>query len=68
LKITRVAALLFVALCLQASPAAAYIGPGLGSGAITAVLGILAGILMLIVGVFWYPFKRLLKKMKLKKQ
>lgn len=56
------------ALCMQAQPAAAYIGPGLGTGAIAAVLGILAAILMLIVGVFWYPLKRLVKKMRSKKQ
>jgi len=40
----------------------AYIGPGLASGTVTAVLGILAGILMLIVGVVWYPIKRLYRK------
>ncbi|HKO87180.1 MAG TPA: hypothetical protein VJU83_01535 [Burkholderiales bacterium] len=68
MKPVRSAALLFLALCLQASPAMAYIGPGLGTGAIAAVLGILAGVLMLIVGVFWYPIKRLVKKMRSKAQ
>lgn len=37
----------------------AYIGPGLASGTVVSVLGILAGILMLIVGMVWYPIKRL---------
>ena len=39
----------------------AYIGPGMGAGAIAAVLAILAGLLMLVVGVLWYPLKRLIK-------
>ncbi len=51
---------LLCAICY--SPAAfAYIGPGLGTGAVATVLGVLAGILMLIVGVIWYPLKRLFK-------
>lgn len=43
------------------SLALAYIGPGLGAGAVAAVLAILAGLLMLLVGVLWYPLKRLVK-------
>lgn len=47
--------------------ALAYIGPGLGSGAIVAVLGTLAGLLMLVIGVIWYPIKRLIRRFKSKK-
>ena len=48
--------------CLAYSPLAlAYIGPGLGTGAIAAVLGTFLGLLMLVVGVVWYPIKRLIK-------
>ena len=43
------------------SLALAYIGPGFGAGAVAAVLAILAGLLMLLVGVLWYPLKRLVK-------
>lgn len=47
--------------------ASAYIGPGLGAGAIASVLGILAGLIMLIVGVVWYPIKRFIRYLKSKK-
>ncbi|MDO8207694.1 MAG: hypothetical protein Q7T38_07740 [Gallionella sp.] len=46
--------------------ASAYIGPGLGAGAITVVLGIASGLLMLLVGVVWYPLKRLIRRFKTK--
>jgi membrane associated rhomboid family serine protease len=39
----------------------AYIGPGLGVGAVAAVLGTLLGLLMLVVGVVWYPIKKLIR-------
>lgn len=68
LKPAHLAATLFVPLCLLAMPAAAYVGPGLGSGAIAAVLGILAGIFMLVVAIVWYPIKRLIKKKRSKEQ
>ena len=41
--------------------AQAYIGPGMGAGVVATVLGILAGVLMLIVGIVWYPIKKLYK-------
>ena len=44
------------------SPAEAYIGPGVGVGAILTTLGILASFFMLLVGFIWYPIKRLLRK------
>jgi hypothetical protein len=45
----------------------AYVGPGLGAGAVAAVLGIFFGLLAVLAGVVWYPIKRLLKKFKAKK-
>lgn len=47
--------------------ALAYIGPGLGTGALAAVLGTLAGLLMLVVGVVWYPIKRLIRYLRSRK-
>lgn len=47
---------------LSAGPAAAYIGPGAGLGAIAVVLALAAGFLLLIVGLVWFPMKRLLKR------
>jgi len=54
----------FVFFLLFAAPAEAYIGPGLGAGVISAVLGVLAAIAMAFVAVLWYPFKRLIRAMK----
>ena len=61
LNITLYVAVLIATL---AGPAAAYIGPGLGAGAITAILGILAALLMAVIALVWYPVKRLLKRQK----
>ena len=47
--------------------ASAYIGPGLGSGAIVAVLGTVFGFLMLVVGVIWYPIKKLVRRLRTNK-
>lgn len=55
-----------VFLLLVPAYANAYIGPGLGGGLIAGILGFLAAILMLLVGAFWYPMKKLLKKFKSK--
>ncbi len=42
----------------------AYIGPGLGAGAIGAVLGVLGSIFLGLFAIIWYPVKRLMKKRK----
>jgi hypothetical protein len=49
------------ALALQPVAAFAYIGPGVGAGAIAAVLGVLGSLLLAIVAVIYYPIKRMLK-------
>jgi membrane associated rhomboid family serine protease len=57
--------LLFVTLLLltiTAAPAQAYIGPGLGVGAIAAFFGALLAALLAVLGFFWYPIKRLRRK------
>ena len=46
--------------------ALAYIGPGLGAGAVAVVLGLVVGFLMLVVGVIWYPLKRLFRRIRRK--
>ena len=56
-----------VSLLAYAPFASAYIGPGLGTGVVAAVLGTLAGLLMLIVGVVWYPLKRFVRYLRSKK-
>ncbi len=45
----------------------AYVGPGLGAGAIAAVIGILAGFFLLVLGFLWYPFKKLIRWIRSRK-
>lgn len=44
--------------------AQAYIGPGVGTGTLAVVLGILSSIFFAFVGIVWYPIKRLIKGRK----
>ena len=46
------------------SSAYAYIGPGLGLGTVGILIGILGSIILALIAVLWYPFKRILKKIK----
>lgn len=41
--------------------ALAYIGPGSGLSAIGAALGVVAGIVVAIIGFVWYPIRRLIR-------
>ena len=45
----------------------AYVGPGLGLGALGVILGIFFSILLAVVGIVWYPVKRLIRKFKKEK-
>jgi hypothetical protein len=49
---------------LQPIAAQAYIGPGVGAGAVAAVLGVLGSIFLAIVAVLYYPIKRMMKGRK----
>lgn len=40
--------------------ALAYIGPGGGLGGIAIVIALCLGLLFLVVGLVWYPLKRML--------
>ena len=46
----------------------AYLGPGIGGGVIAATLGIILAILAALIGLIWFPIKRLLRKRKEKKE
>ena len=48
----------------SAGPAQAYIGPGAGLGAMAVAVALFAGIGLLIVGLVWFPLKRMLKRRK----
>lgn len=51
-------------LSLHPVAAQAYIGPGVGAGAIAAVVGVLGSIFLAIVAVIYYPIKRMMKGKK----
>jgi hypothetical protein len=53
-----------VFLLMVSMPVNAYIGPGMGGGAIAVVFGILAAIFMAIFGFVYYPIKRWIKRRK----
>jgi|LauGreDrversion4_2_1035121.scaffolds.fasta_scaffold3100757_1 hypothetical protein len=44
--------------------AMAYIGPGVGTGLIVTVLGLLASLVLAVVGIVYYPLKRFFKHWK----
>jgi len=58
---------LTIFLCLISLPSYAYIGPGMGGGAIAAIVGFFAAILLGLWGILYYPIKRVLKNRKDKK-
>ena len=53
---------LFLGLVLIPDTAQAYVGPGLGIGAIASVLGVIGGIFLAIFAVVYYPIKRVLRR------
>lgn len=46
------------------SLANAYIGPGLGAGAIAATLGVIGSLFLALFAVIYYPIKRMRKRMR----
>ena len=42
----------------------AYIGPGMGIGAIISILGAVGAILLAIFGIVYYPLKRFIRRRK----
>ena len=64
LKITSISFIL----CLIATSSFAYIGPGVGGGVVAATIGIIVAIFAALIGLIWFPIKRLLKKRKTKKE
>jgi hypothetical protein len=59
-----VALALAAALAILPGSALAYIGAGVGAGAIGAVLGVVGSIFLALFAVIWYPIKRLLRRGK----
>lgn len=55
---------LLLALSMSASPALAYIGPGLGVVAIWSLLGPIAGVIALVLLIAYFPARYYYKKHK----
>jgi len=60
----RFVSIALAALAVSATTAEAYIGPGVGAGALAAVLGVLGSIFLALFAVIYYPIKRLMKRRK----
>ena len=58
------AAVSAILLMTAASPASAYLGPGVGLGALGVALGIVGSVILGIFSILWYPFKRLIRKFR----
>ena len=56
--------ILIITLFLISMPSYAYIGPGMGGGAIAAIIGFFAAIVLGFWGILYYPLKRALKNRK----
>jgi hypothetical protein len=54
-------AALFLAAAMAPTFAMAYVGPGLGLGAIASFFSIIGAVFLAIVGFIWYPVKRVLR-------
>jgi hypothetical protein len=61
------ALLIFACALLQPLMAQAYVGPGLGAGTLSIILGFLASIFLALFAVLWYPIKRVIRKFKSRK-
>lgn len=56
--------ILIILFLLISNQAKAYLGPGIAGGILTASIGIVVGILVLIFGILWFPIKRFFRKKK----
>ena len=48
-----------LAILFASGPALAYVGPGAGLTALGTLLALVLAVLLALVGVVWYPLKRL---------
>lgn len=56
--------ILIVAGTMCCSQAWAYFGPGMAVGAAATIVGMALGFVLLLVGLIWYPIKRLRAKFR----
>jgi hypothetical protein len=59
----RLLLLLILGILLPPDLAHAYVGPGLGVGAIGSILGVICAVMIALFAVVYYPVKRALRRM-----
>ncbi len=52
---------LILVVVATAAATSGYIGPGAGAGAIVVLIAVVLGVLLLFIGVLWYPVKRMIR-------
>lgn len=67
LKMTRMMPLA-LGLATAATPALAYVGPGLGLGALGVIFGLGLSVVLAVAALVWYPVKRMIKGRKAAKE
>lgn len=50
------------------NPSYSYLGPGVGGGILAATLGIIIAIFAFLIGIIWFPIKKILKRKEKKKE
>ena len=64
----RIITIILITYFSISSHALAYIGPGLGVGAIAVAIGFLISIVILIFSLIYFPIKIIIKKFKNRKK
>jgi hypothetical protein len=64
MRISLLTIFIIATLLLMPQEGWAYVGPGTGLSAIGSILAFLGTIVLIIIGFFWYPVKRLIKSIK----
>jgi hypothetical protein len=57
----------FILLGTVSMPVHAYLGPGIGSGLVSVIIGIVLSFFLGILAILYYPIKRLIKRIMLLK-
>lgn len=63
----RISLLAIIVFFMLSTPVYSYVGPGLGTGALAVIVGVIVSVFLAIFAIVWYPVKRLLGIGKSKK-
>lgn len=59
---SHITPLLAITVLLFPAEGAAYVGPGLGAGALAVIAGILVAVGLFLFGLIYYPLKKVLRR------